>query len=95
MSVWIVRAVAWYPRKPYNPTGKEPLVDRPKRPNPTPPKRWCVTSRGGPSRNLEIPVEAHNAEAAERLAKRSKYVEELRDIPTTKMQTLKPIRTQW
>jgi len=87
MTTYLVRAVAWYPRK--TPDWEEDLVDRPKRPSPTPPRRWCDTTRSGHCRNLTIPVEAESAEEAERKAAESKYVEELRDIRTTRMETIK------
>jgi len=85
MTLWLVRAVAWYPRY----CDDEEMYDRPKRPSPTLPRRWCDTTRAGPSRNYTVPVEAETKAEAEQKVLDDGRFEKLRDKPTTRMETVK------
>jgi hypothetical protein len=84
-DIWLVRAIAWYPRKTYqsNNENKSPKVDRPKRPKPTIPLKWC-DNENRPCRNLTIPVAAETKEEAKSKVRKKDCVEKLRDKPVTK-----------
>lgn len=81
MPVWKVRAKRWYPRK----ETEQNAVQPPKRKQARVPNSWEDSGFG----NITVPVEADSAEEAEQKALNSEYVEELRDMPTYQMKTIK------